>query len=75
MTNSVQENFRGFTYSGESVVPDGAAGILKEDGEQAVDDEGEHVEGFDVDVNEEEGLVGRYAHKRRGDADGLEDDF
>ena len=75
LTNSMQENFRGFTYSGESVVPDGAAGILKEDGEQAVDDEGEHVEGFDVDVNEEEGLVGRYAHKRRGDADGLEDDF
>ncbi len=69
----MQENFRGFTYSGEaeSVVPDGAAGILKEDGELGLDGDDEHIDGFDVD--DEEGLVGRYANKRRGD--GLDDEF
>lgn len=73
LTNSMQENFRGFTYSGESVIPAGAAGILKEEAEEVVDDEG-FVPGFDVD--DEEGLVGRYAHRRNGDgADGLGDDM
>ncbi|KAI0686788.1 kinase-like domain-containing protein [Cytidiella melzeri] len=66
LTNSMQENFRGFTYHGESVIPAGAAGILKEDGEQAMDNE-EFVPGFDVD--DEEGLVGRYANRRRGDGE------
>ncbi|KAI0347183.1 kinase-like protein [Trametopsis cervina] len=72
LTSSMQENFRGFTYHGESVVPAGAAGILKEDGERAVNDDAEFVDGFDVD--DEEGLVGRYAHRRRGE-DGFADDM
>lgn len=76
LTNSMQENFKGFTYHGESVIPAGAAGILKERArEEAVQDD-EFVPGFDVD--DEEGLVGRYAHRRRGDdadADGFEDEM
>lgn len=76
LTNSMQENFRGFTYHGEaSLIPDGAAGILKEQADRerelALQDD-EFVPDFDVD--DEEGLVGRYANKRRGDdLDAFED--
>ena len=70
LTNSMQENFIGFTFHGESVLPVGAAGILREHGEQALDSE-DFVPNFDVD--DEEGLVGRYANRRRGD--GLDDDM
>lgn len=75
LTSSVQENFRGFTYhGGESVVPDGAAGVLKEhaeDGEQAVRDE----EFYPVE-DDDEGPVGRYADRRRnGDYDGFDDEM
>jgi serine/threonine protein kinase SCH9 len=73
LTNSMQENFIGFTFHGESVLPAGAAGILKADGERALADE-EFVPDFDVD--DEEGLVGRYANRRRGDNDdGLDGDM
>ena len=72
LTSSMQENFRGFTYhGGESIVPDGAAGILK----QGAGDAGEHAvhdEEFTADdEDDDEGLVGRY--RRRGE--GMIDDF
>lgn len=73
LTSSVQENFRGFTYhGGESVVPAGAAGILRGD-EQAVHDE----EFVPQDEDGDEGLVGRYAHRRRGEGmiDGFDEDL
>ena len=74
LTSSVQENFRGFTYhGGESIVPAGA-GILKADGdEQAVQDE----EFSPHDEDEDEGLVGRYASRRRGEdmIDGFDEDL
>ena len=74
LTSSVQENFRGFTYhGGESIVPAGA-GILKANGdEQAVQDE----EFSPHDEDEDEGLVGRYASRRRGEdmIDGFDEDL
>jgi len=68
LTNSVQENFRGFTYSGgESVVQQMSSMLGKrdaEDDEQAVDDE----DSFEVTTEDEfetVGSVGRYANARR----------
>lgn len=77
LTSSVQENFRGFTYhGGESLVPAGAAGILKEDAEyvdeQVVqDDEFEQVD----DDDDDEGLVGRYRRPGEGMLDGFDEDL
>ena len=78
LTSSVQENFRGFTYhGGDSVVPAGAAGILRDaaskEDEQAVQDE----EFVPRDEDEDEGLVGRYANRRRGEdmIDGFDEDM
>lgn len=71
LTNSVQENFIGFTYHGESVMPEGVAGLLAEqmdnEEEQAVQDD----DAADLRSPEEEDLdlespVGRYAAQRRG---------
>ncbi|KAI0081670.1 kinase-like protein [Panus rudis PR-1116 ss-1] len=39
LTNSVQENFRGFTYHGESVMPDGVASFLVSGGDENNNDE------------------------------------
>ncbi|KIP07027.1 hypothetical protein PHLGIDRAFT_71720 [Phlebiopsis gigantea 11061_1 CR5-6] len=74
LTSSVQENFRGFTYhGGESIVPAGA-GILKANGtELAVQDDGFSPQ----DEEDNEGLVGRYANRRRGEdmIDGFDEDL
>lgn len=70
LTNSVQENFRGFTYSGgESfVAPDGFAGGKEE--EEVVDEEEEN-EPTTEDEYEDEKFVGRYSSRGRryGDED------
>ncbi|THH02732.1 hypothetical protein EW026_g135 [Hermanssonia centrifuga] len=75
LTSSVQENFRGFTYhGGESLVPDSAAGVLKEQVEAEREEAVNDAE-FDNGDDEEEGLVGRYANRRRGDDDDDLDGF
>ncbi|EUC67414.1 Serine/Threonine kinase catalytic domain protein [Rhizoctonia solani AG-3 Rhs1AP] len=65
LTKSVQENFRGFTYSGESMVA-AAAGILGEDYEPEEDDVEEEAEEAGTDSEwEDEAPAGRYAGSRR----------
>ncbi|KAH7343931.1 kinase-like domain-containing protein [Rhizoctonia solani] len=65
LTRSVQENFRGFTYSGESMVA-AAAGILGEDYEPEEDDVEEEAEEAGTDSEwEDENPAGRYAGTRR----------
>ena len=76
LTNSVQANFRGFTYSGrESVIaPPSLAQLANDD--EAVEDE-EIVEPTTEDEYDEIGTsVGRYANARRkGQLTGLDDDM
>ncbi|KAF5363555.1 hypothetical protein D9756_000848 [Leucocoprinus leucothites] len=71
LTNSVQENFKGFTYSGESlVVP---PGVLSQQnrkaengaGEEAVDDEEETGVTTEDEVEDTKRSAGRYANMRR----------
>ena len=74
LTSSVQENFRGFTYHGESVVP-AAAGMLG-DARGVVDEDAvsPHEEEEEVNTDDEladERPVGRYA-RRRDDEDHLD---
>ena len=74
LTSSVQENFRGFTYHGESVVP-AAAGMLG-DARGGVDEDAvsPHEEEEEVNTDDEladERPVGRYA-RRRDDEDHLD---
>ncbi|KAI0796771.1 kinase-like domain-containing protein [Abortiporus biennis] len=74
LTNSVQENFIGFTYHGESVMPD-AAGVLAENEEVAVQDE-ETSPPPEDDLLDLESPVGRYAEQRRGmHLDGFDEDL
>ncbi|KZT74293.1 Pkinase-domain-containing protein [Daedalea quercina L-15889] len=71
LTSSVQENFRGFTYHGESVVP-AAAGMLADVGDvekTAVSPQEEEVDTDDELADERP--VGRYA-RRRDDEDHLD---
>ncbi|KAG6833790.1 hypothetical protein H0H87_001222 [Tephrocybe sp. NHM501043] len=64
LTNSVQANFRGFTYSGgESVVPSASHLKQKADNEAAVDDEEVAMPTTDDEYDEKP--VGRYANARR----------
>lgn len=77
LTNSVQANFRGFTYSGgESVIPPRSLAQLANDGEAAVEDE-EFAEPTTEDEYDEIGTsVGRYANARRkGQLPRLDDDM
>ncbi|KZV64842.1 Pkinase-domain-containing protein [Peniophora sp. CONT] len=71
LTSSVQDEFRGFTYTGESVLNSQAAGRLAEqDQEDAVDDdEAEYT--TEDEAADDERPAGRYA-KRNG---GIEDDL
>ncbi|KAI0921773.1 hypothetical protein AcW2_006648 [Taiwanofungus camphoratus] len=69
LTNSVQENFRGFTYHGESVVPP-AAGVLAE-AEHGVDEDAvpdaEVPDALTDDEVEDDTPAGRYARRRHDD--------
>ncbi|PCH41145.1 Pkinase-domain-containing protein [Wolfiporia cocos MD-104 SS10] len=73
LTSSVQENFRGFTYHGESVVP-AAAGMLAEEQDGAEEDD---VADPDVeDDPADETPAGRYARRRGADhIDDFDDDL
>ncbi|KAL6309612.1 kinase-like protein [Sparassis latifolia] len=66
LTNSVQENFRGFTYHGESVVQPVAGTLLHEEEEEedAVQEE-ELMEPTTDDEAHDETPAGRYARKDR----------
>ncbi|KAH9938248.1 serine/threonine protein kinase [Fomitopsis serialis] len=73
LTSSVQENFRGFTYHGESVMP-AAAGMLA-DVRGGVDENVVSPQEEDVDTDDEladERPAGRYAHRRDDDEDHLD---
>lgn len=74
LSESIQEKFRGFTYSGESVVVT-PAGIMSKRGqggdEEAVADEEVH-EPTTEDEFEDSQAAGRYANARR---QGFQDDF
>ncbi|KAG6855070.1 hypothetical protein C0991_005999 [Blastosporella zonata] len=64
LTNSVQANFRGFTYSGgESLLPPASLLKQKADNEAAVDDE--EVSAPPTDDEYDGKPVGRYANARR----------
>ncbi|KAG1755934.1 kinase-like domain-containing protein [Suillus lakei] len=68
----VQENFRGFTYSGgESMVMPGAMGRKPEDGDdddddEAVDDEEVPEVTTEDEFEDRESFAGRYSNRRRG---------
>ena len=55
LTSSVQENFRGFTYTGESLVPasfladQGMGDVEEEDNEEAVEDDDEYSDEDSMD--------------------------
>lgn len=70
LTNSVQENFRGFTYSGgESVVtPMGVLGG-KTASEEAVDDEDAPEITTEDEFDDEESFAGRYSKSKKGVVD------
>ncbi|KAI0375534.1 Pkinase-domain-containing protein [Pilatotrama ljubarskyi] len=78
LTSSVQENFRGFTYHGESVVPPAAGMLAEKESEvdpEAVDEEPEPTTDDEV---ESDSPAGRYAKSRRrqgDDFDGFDDDM
>ena len=78
LTSSVQENFRGFTYHGESVVVP-PAGVLAREAEEAAEAEEAVEEGADPDTDEEaesDSPAGRYARsRRRGEGEGEGDAF
>ena len=80
LMSSVQENFRGFTYHGESVVVP-PAGVLAREAEEAAAAEAEEAveEGADPDTDEEaesDSPAGRYARsRRRGEGEGEGDAF
>ena len=74
LTNSVQENFRGFTYHGESIVapPSGILAAKEPEPEEAVDEGTYPSTDDDLDSDSP---AGRYA-RRKGDAfDGFDDDM
>lgn len=65
LTKSVQENFRGFTYSGESMVA-AAAGVLGEDHELSdEEDEDEPGEAGTDSEWEDESPAGRYSGRSK----------
>lgn len=68
LTNSVQENFRGFTYSGgESVVMQGIMGREPdEDEDEAVADEEVAEVTTEDEFEDRESFAGRYSNRRRG---------
>ena len=66
LTNSVQENFRGFTYSGESVaMSSGVFGRELESDDEAIDNQ-ETTEVTTEDEFEDESFAGRYSKVRKG---------
>jgi len=68
LTNSVQENFRGFTYSGgESVVTSmGVLGRRTESDDEAIDDEETPEITTEDEFEDEESFAGRYSKVRKG---------
>ena len=74
LTKSIQEEFRGFTYSGgdESVITPGIMSMRGKGDNEVVDDE-ELPEPTTEDEYEDEQAVGRYANARR--RNGLDDDM
>ncbi|KAG0705436.1 kinase-like domain-containing protein [Suillus ampliporus] len=68
LTNSVQENFRGFTYSGgESVVLQGVMGRESDDDDdEAVADEEVPEVTTEDEFEDRESFAGRYSNRRRG---------
>ncbi|QRW02081.1 Serine/threonine-protein kinase [Ceratobasidium sp. AG-Ba] len=70
LTKSVQENFRGFTYSGESMVA-AAAGILGEDLLSDEEDEDEAGEAGTDSEWEDEAPAGRYSGRTKRQDDDL----
>ncbi|KAF9221905.1 Pkinase-domain-containing protein [Gyrodon lividus] len=67
LTNSVQENFRGFTYSGgESLVMSALRRRGdEEEEEEAIDDDDDELTAED-EFEDEESIAGRYSDRRRG---------
>ncbi|KAJ7276169.1 putative serine/threonine protein kinase [Mycena haematopus] len=76
LTNSVQENFRGFTYSGGESVPTGIHAMRTKtpEGEREGDDS---AGGTEDEFEDPSKPAGRYAHKRRKGLGftGLDDDM
>jgi serine/threonine protein kinase SCH9 len=66
LTNSVQANFRGFTYSGKESVVTPAGALSKQESEEVAVDDEEVAEPTTEDEFDEIGKpVGRYANARR----------
>jgi hypothetical protein len=69
LTNSIQENFRGFTYSGgESVVTamNMGRGDLDDEDDEAVADEDTPEVTTEDEFEDAESFAGRYSNRRRG---------
>ena len=77
LTNSVQENFRGFTYHGESIVAPPAGMLAQKDAPEEAVDEAESPYPTTDDEVEDDAPAGRYAKAkgRGGEFDGFDDDM
>jgi hypothetical protein len=78
LTSSVQENFKGFTYSGESfVVPPGVLSQRSKNGEDVVDDEDAPEVTTEDEMEDTSRSAGRYSDRRRiaGGGDSIDEDF
>ncbi|KDQ64630.1 hypothetical protein JAAARDRAFT_118764 [Jaapia argillacea MUCL 33604] len=76
LTSSVQENFRGFTYEGESLAPElvGILGDRYDDDDDAVDDDEIAEPTTEDEADDFDHAAGRYAKARRRNGD-LDDDM
>ena len=74
LTNSVQENFRGFTYHGESIVAPPTGILAREQEEEAVVDDPATYPTTDDEVDSDS-PAGRYAKRNRDAFDGFDDDM
>ena len=77
LTSSVQENFRGFTYHGESIVAPPAGMLAQKDAQEEAVDEAESPYPTTDDEVEDDAPAGRYAKAkgRGGEFDGFDDDM
>ena len=74
LTNSVQENFRGFTYHGESIVAPPTGILARELEPEEVVDDGTPYPTTDDEVDSDS-PAGRYARRKRDAFDGFDDDM
>lgn len=74
LTNSVQENFRGFTYHGESIVAPPTGILAREPEQEETVDDSTPYPTTDDEVDSDS-PAGRYARRKQDAFDGFDDDM